>query len=371
MNRKFCHLLLLFSWLGTVSLDSHAEATDAPRQAKKLALRPIQYEGFLTADGGQFLAADEKGGAYLFHTGERSGYRLEPDGKATRLFSLEPGDVVRSVAVGDQGERWLFHVGHDGLRLVDGGVETTIDAPGTVLGGIGLSSGEPIVGTTPFQLSDGRPGRPLEGGGKPSKAASALLMSWNGKEWSTTVERDAVDVISPKDLQRYKLSGFDVSMAVDAKGRILIAPKTSYDVRLFSPAGKELDRIRVDGGERTFSQASGDEQKQLKKAGFAPPAGYERLDRKIHGLAFGQDNRFYFLVASQNGLALDRYDPTQQTVERTPISGLAGTSLRFVAADAGLLIADARDLGRVYVADWQQLENASWSPVADVELRPR
>jgi hypothetical protein len=364
-------LWVAFGLVALISGGVAAEESLSPRREKKLSLKALRYAGFPTESGGQFLATDEQGTAYLFHTMQLGAYRLETDGTATRLFRLDRHDGIRAIAVGDRGRRWLFQDGEEGLRLVEGGVETEIEAPGTMLVGVGLASGEPVVATTPMYLTSGRPGLPLEGHPQESLAASSLLMSWDGKRWSRRVERSGNDIVTPEALRRYKLSGLETWMAVDKAGRVLLSPKTSYDARLYSLAGKKLDHLRVGGGERTFSKIGAAEQETLKQSGFAPPADYQRLDRRLHGLAFGRDQRLYFLVAAKEGLAIDRYDPALQMVDRVEIDVPSSDALRFAAGTDGLLIADVRDLGRVYLAEWQELEKAPWLPVADVELRPR
>ncbi|MFL6232330.1 MAG: hypothetical protein ACJ76N_04290, partial [Thermoanaerobaculia bacterium] len=93
--------------------------------------------------------------------------------------------------------------------------------------------------------------------------------------------------------------------------------------------------------------------------------------QRISDLTEGPDHRIYLLVQGEKGVALDRYDPTEPSLERVQLGlDLTGNATMAAGRDALYLAAHSGDHGRWKVS-WDDLDRARWKRVAvDTEPAP-
>lgn len=144
-------------------------------------------------------------------------------------------------------------------------------------------------------------------------------------------------------------------------GKLWTAHSYSYDLQRFSPAGRPLSKIEPE------------KQREARKDAPKPPSDLRAEDRKrfqpfqgvlaVSDLAEGLDHRIYLLAQGETGAVLDRYDPTQSTLERLELNlSLPGNATLAAGRDALYLAAHTGDQGRWKIA-WEDLDQAPWKDV--------
>ncbi|HYX25305.1 MAG TPA: hypothetical protein VFC23_14210 [Thermoanaerobaculia bacterium] len=209
------------------------------------------------------------------------------------------------------------------------------------------------------------------------------LLKLDGDRWSPLTRPRTLDVAG-----LLKTGGMNEATAEsavflkdDRQGRLWAAHQYSYHVQRFSPGGRLLLDITVDGSKvEKKTESKGIE---IKLHGAADnPSEATRDARKetatyfpfaaepvILSLTEGRDGRFYFLVRTkEGGAALDRYDPERVMLERLPLQ--LKTEGKFTMAagrDAIYLAAWDGRKGRWRIR-WETLEQAQWKGVKDAEI---
>lgn len=365
MRRVGWLLLPLFasSFLG-------AQADKAPQSPKAAVPAPkaIRAEPALAGaswDGPQFVRADRKGKIFLFRGNTFEVYRQAPDGTLGDPVRLEATaerpTIVHDAVLNAAGDQWLVYA-DVGARLFVNGKEKTLPAVHWRPGSIAFLGNTPLLAVVPIPVG----GFPLD---LEELSEIPWLYSLGNGRWETVAhQRD----LTGKDLAQARRDNKDVVadsaifMSADHSGKLWVGHQYAYRVERWSPSGRPLDEIVVDGGRV--------EEKKSREADSSKlPKGYHRFTAKpaVRDLVEGTDHRMYFLVTLPDGtLALDRYDPALAVLERVPLTVMEGSSRFTLAAgkDALYLAAwNGRD-GRWRIS-WEALEEADWHQVEGFEAR--
>lgn len=362
-------------WLLLLSLASSsvwAEPAKAPLPAKAaeavLAQKTLRPEPALagpTWDGSQFVRADRKGKIFLFRGNAFQVYPQGADGtlgEPVRLESTaERATMVLDAVLSPAGDQWLVNA-DSGARLFVSGKEKALPPLYWRPWSVGFLRNTPVVAVVPI---------PVGGFNLDLENLSEVpwLYSLGNGQWETVVEqRDLTgkDVAQARRERKDVVANSAIFLSADHSGKLWVGRQYAYRVERWSPSGRPLDEIVVDGGKV-------EEKKYREEAASKMPKDYHRFTAKaaIRDLVEGTDHRMYFLVTRPDGaLVLDRYDPTLAVLERVPLD-VTKKSSRFTLASGkdGLYLAawNGRD-GRWRIP-WEILEEADWQKVEEAEIR--
>jgi hypothetical protein len=175
----------------------------------------------------------------------------------------------------------------------------------------------------------------------------------------------------------------DASICIGRKDAIWLASWNSYRLRKVSASSEKPEReVVVGSGEvewEKLDKTAREREAQIRRAQAAdlvqgpPTEGAPR--GVIRALLCGRDGDLYLVVSTPDGLALDRFDPAQNVLERVLLDGATVSSGPMTAAFApdqlgaeqlwvgGRLAADG--LWRISLDD---LAAAHWKLVKDVTI---
>lgn len=359
---------LLLPLLVSSSLGAQPDKAPQPSKAVVSAPKAIRAEPALTGptwDGPQFVRADRKGKIFLFRGNTFDVYPQAPDGALADPVRLEATaerpTMVHDAVLNPAGDQWLVYA-DVGARLFVNGKEKTLPGLRWRPGSIAFLGNTPLLAVVPIPVG----GFPLD---LEDLSEIPWLYSLGNGRWETVVHQRN---LSGKNLAQARRDNKDVVadsavfMSADHSGKLWVGRQYAYRVERWSPSGRVLDEIVVDGGRV--------EEKKDRVAGKSSlPKGYHRFTAKpaVRDLVEGTDHRMYFLVTLPDGaLALDRYDPALAVLERVPLQTMEKSSRFTLAAgkDALYLAAwNGRD-GRWRIT-WEALEGADWQKVDGFEAR--
>jgi hypothetical protein len=157
-----------------------------------------------------------------------------------------------------------------------------------------------------------------------------------------------------------------VGVAVNAKTSSLICtgPKSVIWLALWN--SYQLQRVSAsERPDREVAVGSGEvEWEKQEKTGRTIPRGV------VRALLCAPEGVVYLVVSTADGLALDRFNPSQSALERVLLDGATVSSGPMTAA----LVADGLWLGGRFAADglWrtslEDLASAHWKPVKDARI---
>ncbi len=146
-----------------------------------------------------------------------------------------------------------------------------------------------------------------------------------------------------------------------------------------------LQKVSKDGVEREVVVGSGDvvwqglskkeeEHEALVRSAqgadriLLPPSGATMPRGVVRALVCGRDGYIYLVVSTPEGMALDRFNPTQNLLERVMLDGVAVSTGPMTAAFAGdeLWLAGRLAADGLWKIPVEVLMAAQWQPVQDV-----
>lgn len=358
-------------------------AASPPRTEKESVPLPVSPAYFPAPawEGSQFLAASKKGEIFLLNPLSLEVFPGRTGSPAPTLPRFKPlptqasSAPARRAAMSRDGDDWAILEGAS-IRLFRAGKEVAVSAvpwnpqaiafQGTDL--VALVLPEPIQ---PGTWSTGNP---------------PLLLSWDGRRWNPLAEDEALAAYDAaarfSEKQRRAASVF-----ADSERRLWVANLHRYRLRQFSPGGRLLTEIRVGRGQvqevsaEVAASRKEEMQKELEAQGV--PASdiakgtfhVNTAKSVVVAMAEGLDARMYVLAhdrakeGSGADLVLDRYDAALSTLERVRLALELPGHLSMAAGKDGLYLAafHAGEAGRWFLP-WEALEDATWAPVAEVEI---
>jgi len=361
-------------------------ATGGSSGYAKLRLIRVEAAPLKDANATQFLAADQQGHLFLLRGDTLEVFRLGNgasfDRRLGKLACGRLADTAYAAAMDPRGWRWAVS-SPDELALCDFAKEQRPPGLDWEVSSVTFSRSGPLVavaasGPTPdvatgqfqtkvprvFGLEDDRwhaviwaPVPELKDLPKDRMAAIAEIRANPLAAWTAVKARsDSLICAGPKDT-------------------IWLASANSYRLQKVSSGSLKPEReIVVGSGEVEWQKTTEEERQRLARdlqaqggrliRGSALPRGV------IRALLCGGDGVLYLVVATTDGLALDRFTPSQNVLERVLLDGVTVSSGPMTVA----LAADELWLGGRLAADglWrislEDLESARWQPVKDTTI---
>jgi hypothetical protein len=338
-----------------------------------LAVEPSQTVELITAERlrlvegdaetRQFLAADKKGRIFVLRESPLSVQRLgvaDKLGAATplRLPTDDPeGLFVVASAMDPAGDAWLVATDRLTLRFVDSGNEKSLAPVDYPVSAVALVGGTPVIAVLPRAAS------PRVEAKFPGEMP--YLLEHVGGKWRPLA---SAWISGEEALANLKNSHhYSRRLAVGPENRIWLAHEARYLVECLTAGGRRLLKLRVGSDEVRFREATDTEKREtaelLGPASAVKPSGV-RVIYVTKAIAAGLDGRLYLLIArEEGGYALDRLDPTEETLKRLVVEGLEGTGFTLAAGADGLYVGTIASGEGRWRLSWDSLETAKWSPV--------
>ncbi len=310
--------------------------------------------------GPQKVQADGKGNTYLLRAETLEVYPVLKSGALGKPAKLEParsldGPVI-DAAMGERPGDWLLRLPLELRWFVDGQEKVLPPLPWRPWS-VGYRRGTPVVAVLPQPAPVN--GTVIRHAGDEPPATAPAVLELSGDRWSVLIE-DARPAAGDTNAA---VESCGRTVLGDRQGKLWTARNYAYVLDRYSPAGRRLLRVEVDKGKVAH--------RDVKTA--TVPAEVRSADRqrfhsflgvqKISDLAEGLDHRIYLLVQEENGVAIDRYDPAQPSLERVPLAlDLTGNATLAAGRDGLYLAAHSGERGRWRVS-WEELERARWKKV--------
>lgn len=372
MKRSGSLLALRSAWVGLALL--------VPASALGGGLRPVSLsasEEMHVWEGPQFVEADRTGNVFFFQASALKAYPLVKSGFLGEPLQLKStvgtGSEVRNAVLGSSGDRWLVQTSRS-VRLFVDGEEKPLPPLQWLATSVTFRRDDPVVAVLPFPL-----------GGSSVNVKKLGTPPWileaEDDRWGSLVDLKGVAVSDV--MEGLGRGGFNdvmadhtVSMTSDRQGRLWVAKQYAYHLQRFSPSGRLLFEMTVDGGKvRKKAESQGIEIKRSGAAQNPAEATTNPEKEKSTYFAFtaeaavldlveGRDGRLYLLVRQAGGEAfIDRYDPVLSLLERTPLQLKAEGRFTMAAGKDSLYLAayNGKD-GRWKIA-WEALDQATWKEV--------
>lgn len=324
-----------------------------------------------TWKGQQYLGSDAKGRVYVLSPQESKVYPLR-DGELQepRKLSAAPMTTPAPVldAAMDLAGDWVGRYGGE-VRWFRAGKEVSLPPLHWPVAAVTLLNGNPVVAVFPS---------PRAGTPKAELRPVPLLMTPSGSRWSVLAESER-DRHAGRDDPDPIISD-TVHLLTDSRDTLWVAYKYHYRLLHFSPAGRELMSLEVDGAETHHRDETEVEDTRIgfekERVRHADP---EKVGLQVNtavaavlDLFEGRDGRIYLLAAGAGEDAgrwfLDRFDPVLGTLERAPLAFRYDGAVSVASGRDGLYLARFNGRGERLWIPWEAIEGAEWEPVQGVEL---
>ena len=350
--------------------------------AATAAVSPEPVPGGPAWEGNQFVTADRAGNVFFLRANTLEVYPLTRSGPLGNPRKLETasgiGGEILDAALSPDGSAWLT-LGVRAVRMFEDGKERPVPPLAWKPFSVGFLRGTPLVALGAVPLAT-------------TRSAEVEAIPWvqelGHDAWKTLMDREVVtfaELVRKENWFGEVLESDPVSLLGDRQGKLWVANRYAYRVRRFSPGGRLLLEIALDGGRiRKKQESQGVEVKwadpqrnptrnpteathtpSQEKATFFPFTATE----VVQDLVEGRDGRMYFLVVVSNGqAALDRYDPVRLVLERLPLQEKSSGRSTLAAGRSGLFAAPWDGRQARWMISWETLEQASWKEVEGAKL---
>lgn len=320
-------------------------------------------------EGRVFLLRDEVFELYQISAGGA----LIPKGRLLRDSAAPlktPPIHDASMSLG--GDAWLLFAFPNRLFLFQHGRVDTIEAPWMISTAI-LDGTEPLVAVMPGEMNTTAPSI-LRLDKLPA------LQRWDGKRWDTLAEREfpreppaGVERI---DFWKGEYKGF---LALTSDRHLWMADQYAYRLRHFSVSRKLEDELVAEGGKVKWSERTEEEwtkaEEAAKKGGLKgwsrDRLSAMRAEEVVRGMTVGRDGAVYLLIQTRKGLALDRFQPALQRLDRVLLPAgldLGSGRITMAAGNQGLYLAGWAGRGGLWLIESTVLDTSDWRPVPEAVL---
>jgi hypothetical protein len=395
MMRRLRSLALLFCTCAALLAGGRPQARAAVGAVLGYEkLRATRGEGPAVEDSHstQFLAADSKGHPLLLRGDTLEVFRLGPDerfdrrvGKLACSRSSDSG-YVYAAAMDPTGSTWAVGSVSD-VALCDFKKEQHPPGLDWMISSLTYSRSGPLVAVTalgppPDGTNYFKPTEPRVFGLADDRWHPIVTAPIRDEMKGTHPDRLAAVLAElkahPMDVLAKGKAESDALICTTKKGEIWLASWNSYRLQKVSvaekPQGPERE-IVVGSGEVEWPKLTKEEQEReardRKAQGVAIPSTVGRAVPRAVVRALLCDREIYLVVSTADGLALDRFDPSQNALERVLLDGVkvdsSGPMTAALGGDqlwlAGRFAADG--LWRISLED---LAAAHWKPVKGVSI---
>jgi hypothetical protein len=358
--------------LGLAVASAIATAAAKPPVEHRIWLEPVAAKA-LAAEGTQFVRADGAGKVFLLR-GEA--FEISPilkSGELGEAIQLKASSSaighVMNAALSPSGTKWLLHA-EGKLRLFEDGKEKPLPPIDWQPWTVGFLRDTPLAGVMP---------RPLPSATLRLQDLGTVpwLVTLDNDRWSTMLDHPGLDAETAWK-ERAKMTSwvaeYSTLLFPARDGKLWIASEYAYALRQLNSQGRTLSEITVAKKKEespisiTPSREAAAAVKRMEAQG-GKAAFHEFMERAVVADLTGGSGLIFLLIhAPGGGLALDRYDPAQNRLERVPLA-LKDTG-RFTLAFGkdGLYIAPMNPAEGVWRISWLALESAGWKSVEGASL---
>lgn len=334
-------------------------------------LRPtrLRVQTLKKSSANQFLATDRKGRLFLLRGDTLEVFRLRLDGdleSAGRLACRRSPENAYAAAMDPSGSTWAVAATAFDLALCDFTEQRKPSGLTGIVSSVTFSGSSPLVAVVPF----GNGGMELSG-----RASSRVPYvfeldrnTWKPRHSAPFPEIKSRDIGFATQLKAQA----DSLICSGAKGAVWLASWNAYRVRevsAFETSGRELT---VGSGKVEWVKFTAQEResmdKDLKKRGLDPATnqgGTVYPQSVIRAMACGHDGTIYLFVTTKDGLALDRFEPSQRSLERVLLEGVKVSDgpMSAVLANGELVFVGRSVEDSLWRIAPEALDAAPWQPV--------
>ncbi len=366
-----------------------AEPSSQPKGEKKIEKK--KQEGFARVQaialpdnpatawpGIQFVQADKQGRVFLLRGDTLELFALSPGSKLVPRGLLEgaeeqgeKGGWVDTAALSAAGDVWVTFMPPNQLEVFRGGKSALRLESKWLVSAVAAADG-PVVGVLPGEFD-------RVTGEAPRLAAPPLIKAWDGKRWETLVDGavpDGREATGASEMEWLR-GQFGTLIALAPNGQLWVADRNAYRVRRFTASGLPKDELRVGSGEVGWSERSDEAFARLEKSSAAQGYSFDRTKVSsvvakplYRAMTVGRDGSVYLIAETNDGLALDRFDPTFPAYDRVLLAGvtLAPGRITLASGAHSLLLAPRLAKDGLWEIPEEALLEADWREVPDASV---
>jgi hypothetical protein len=377
MMRMRCPALLLCTSLALPSgaAKSQPQAAAGTSGYEKLRLTRVEAPSLNDSNATQFLAADSKGHPFLLRGDTLEVFRLGAgaafDRRVGRLACGHLSDSAYAAAMDPTGSTWAVSSPTE-LALCDFVKEQRPPGLEWVVSSLTFSRSGPLVAVTGL-------GPPPDAAEARFKRTEPRVFGLKDDRWQPVVWGPIPELKEmPQNPMPQIKAQTDSLICTGPKDAIWLASWNSYRLERVSGSERPERQIVVGSGEVEWQKLEKKEQQDREKrdrraqgTDLIQGSAVSSVPRGVvRALLCAPEGVLYLVVSTTNGLALDRFNPSQSALERVLLDGATVSSGPMTAA----LVADGLWLGGRFAADglWrislEDLASAHWKPVKDARI---
>ncbi|HEV7672569.1 MAG TPA: hypothetical protein VGS22_28965 [Thermoanaerobaculia bacterium] len=326
----------------------------------------------------RFVQADQQGRVVVLRSDDLTLYSLSPGGKLLARGalegSLEPpegSEGIDSARLSPAGDVWVTYTPMKYLEVFRG--EKSVQRVETKWLVSSIAAGDgPIVSVLPGAMDMVAPELPV-------LQSPPLVIRWDGKGWETWIPGTISDEprksgVGPMEQMRGQ---YGTLLLVAPNGQLWIADQYANRLRHFTASGELKDELRIASGEVTWAERSEEEYARLEKVGAKQGFAFDRkkvsstIAKPVYrSLTLGRDGLIYLLAETQDGIALDRFDPLFPSYDRVLLRDLSLPvgPVNLVAGAHSLIVAPRLAREGLWEIPNEALLEADWRQVPDASI---
>jgi hypothetical protein len=374
MRMRYAVLVVCTSLALPSGARSQPQAAAGTSGYEKVRLTRVEAPSLKDSDATQFLAADSKGHPFLLRGDTLEVFRLGAgaafDRRMGRLACGRLSDSVYAAAMDPTGSTWAVSSPTE-LGLCDFVKEQRPPGLDWVVSSLTFSRSGPLVAITGI-------GPTPDAAAARFKRTEPRVLGLKDDRWQPVVWGPIPEVKEQLKNPMAKIKAqTDFLICTGPKDAIWLASWNSYRLQKVSASEKPEREIVVGSGEVEWQKVEKKEQERENQerraqgtdliqgsAGRTVPRGV------VRALLCGpRESVLYLVVSTVDGLALDRFDPSQNVLERVLLDGAtvsAGPMTAALGADE-LWLGGRRGADGLWRISLQDLAAARWKPVKDVK----
>ncbi|MES1245263.1 MAG: hypothetical protein ABUT39_26900 [Acidobacteriota bacterium] len=360
------------SALAVILLAALTIAAGKPKDSE-LWLDPVAA-GAQGAEGFQFVRADRTGNVFLFRSDRGEVSPLLKNGELGEVVRLKvanaPLGFVVHAALSPDGSQWLFYA-EGKLRLFLDGKEKPLPPIDWQPWAVGFLRDTPLAVVMPRPL----PSATLR---LQDLGVAPWLVRFDNDRWSAWLSHpdlDAETAWRERSRMNAWVAEYSSLISPARDGKLWMASEYAYALRRLSPSGKTLSEVTVakSKGEESPIRITprGDAAAAVKRMeAQGGSASFHEFKEQAVIADLAEKSGFVYLLVHAPGskLALDRYDPAQERLDRIPLAVRDSGRFTLACGKDGLYIASITPAEGVWRASWSALDSAEWKPVKGAKL---
>lgn len=329
----------------------------------------VHSPSFKKLSATQFLAVDRKDRLYLLRGDNLDVFRVrtevEPE-PVGRLACAPPEDSAYSAAMDPAGSNWVVGSSPWEVEVCDLSKSVRPTGFSGLVSSVTFSKSGPLVAVVP-----GGNFGPDGSRGESQKAPRVLKLE--EKTWKTAV---ATSIPNPRTPFTQLKAEADTLICTGPKSGIWLASWNAYRVQEASAFERPKRELLVGNGKVKWAAWSPEEKAKIdadaRKKGLDPGKNQATgvPENILRAMVCGRDGLIYLFVTTDKGLALDRFDPSLQTLERVLLEGVkVGGGPMTAVLSSGEIVFGGRFIEEgLWRLSLDDIPAASWKPVPGARL---